>query len=433
MAVLRRTDRDFDARLSTFIGNGEAELSVRQVVAEIIADVRTRGDVAVLYHTARFDHAKLNVRQLRVPEEHMLRALKALTPERRKAIDEAIRCVRDFHKRTLPKSWLARNPHGAQVGERHLPIQRCGLYIPGGQAPLVSSVIMSAIPAQVAGVPHLVACTPPNAEGKINADLLATLYICGVKEVYVVGGAQAIAAMALGTASIPSVDKIFGPGNAYVTEAKRQLFGLVGIDLLPGPSEVMIIADKTANPEWVGADLCAQAEHGSGKEKLYLVSDDEAVASACERSAISQCNGLANGEKIRRILSERLLTILVPKIEDAAAVANRVSPEHLQLMVADRKIQALSKAITTAGAQLLGAYTPTVIGDFTAGPSHTLPTGGTGRFFSGLRVTDFLRRTSIVRYDKVSAKRASAVVEAFAKMERLDAHGRSLSLRLPKR
>jgi histidinol dehydrogenase len=259
------------------------------------------------------------------------------------------------------------------------------------------------------------------------------LSICGVKEVYVVGGAQAIAAMALGTASIPSVDKIFGPGNAYVTEAKRQLFGLVGIDLLPGPSEVMIIADKTANPEWVGADLCAQAEHGSGKEKLYLVSNDEAVASACERSALSQCNALANGEKIRRILSERLLTILVPKIEDAAAVANRVSPEHLQLMVADRKIQALSKAITTAGAQLLGAYTPTVIGDFTAGPSHTLPTGGTGRFFSGLRVTDFLRRTSIVRYDKASAKRASAVVEVFAKMEKLDAHGRSLSLRLPKR
>lgn len=433
MPVLLSTDRDFEARLTAFIGTGEAEPAIRQTVSDIIADVRTRGDVAVLYHTARFDHAKMNVRQLRIGAEQLERAVKALDPAKRKAIDEATRCVRDFHKRTLPKSWLARNPHGAQVGERHLPIRRCGLYIPGGQVPLVSTVLMTAIPAQVAGVPELVACTPPNAEGKINPDLLAALYLCGVREVYAVGGVQAIAALAVGTASIPAVDKVFGPGNAYVTEAKRQLFGRVGVDLLPGPSEVMIIADRTANPEWVGADLCAQAEHGSGKEKLYLVTDDEDVALACERAALAQCSSLTHGEKIRRILAERLLLIVVPRLEDAAVVANRVAPEHLELLVTDRKIAVLSKAITTAGAQLLGHHTPTVLGDFTAGPSHTLPTGGTGRFFSGLRVTDFLRRTSVVRYDKASAKRAAAVVEAFAQMERLDAHGRSLSLRLAKR
>lgn len=433
MPVLRRSDRDFDVRLAAFVGTGEAEASVRQTVSEIIADVRTRGDVAVLYHTARFDHAKMNVRQLRIPAEHLERAAKALDPAKRKALDEAARCVRDFHKRTLPKSWLARNPHGAQVGERHLPIRRCGLYIPGGQVPLVSTVLMTAIPAQVAGVPELVACTPPNAEGKVNPELLAALHLCGVHEVYAVGGVQAIAALAVGTASIPAVDKVFGPGNSYVTEAKRQLFGRVGVDLLPGPSEVMIIADRTANPEWVGADLCAQAEHGSGKEKLYLVTDDEDLGLACERAALAQCSSLTHGEKIRRILAERLLIIVVSRLDDAAEVANRVAPEHLELLVADRKIAALSKAITTAGAQLLGHHTPTVLGDFTAGPSHTLPTGGTGRFFSGLRVTDFLRRTSIVRYDKASAKRAAAVVEAFAQMERLDAHGRSLSLRLAKR
>ncbi len=432
MPVLRASDKDFAKKLRSFVGTGEAAVEIRQAVSAIIDDIKTRGDVGVLYHTARFDHAKLSIRQLRISVEQLQKAADSLAPEKRKAFTEAIKCIEDFHRRTLPKDWKAKNPHGATVGERHHPIHRCGLYIPGGQVPLVSTVLMTAIPAKVAGVPELCACTPPNAEGKINPDILAALYLCGIKEVYAIGGVQAIAAMALGTDTVKPVDKIFGPGNAYVTEAKRQLFGLVGIDLLPGPSEVMIIADRTAKPAWVAADLCAQAEHGSGKEKLYLVSDNETLANRCLSEARTQSSALRHGEKIRKALDTMTCVILVDSIDDAPRVANLVAPEHLELMVAASKQNKLSAEITTAGAILLGHETPTVLGDFTAGPSHTLPTGGTGRFFSGLRVADFLRRTSFARYDQASLQKAASVVDAFAKMESLDAHGQSLKIRLNK-
>ena len=430
MPVLQAHAADFLPRLRAFVGNGEASADVRTAVAGIIADIRARGDAAVLAYTEKFDRAKLTAAKLRIPEARLKQAAKQLAPAKRKAFNEAARCVTDFHRRTLPKGWSAKNPHGATVGERHHAIRRCGLYIPGGQVPLVSTVLMTALPAKVAGVPELCACTPPGPDGQINPDILAALYLCGVREVYAIGGVQAVAAMALGTSTVTPVDKVFGPGNAFVTEAKRQVFGLVGVDLLPGPSEVMIIADRTAKPEWVAADLCAQAEHGSGKEKLYLVTETEAFADKCLAAARSQSASLSHGEKIRKALDAKVCVILVPKIEDAAEAANLVAPEHLELMVAKGKLKKLSAQITTAGAILIGNHTPTVLGDFTAGPSHTLPTGGTGRFFSGLRVADFLRRTSLVQYDPASLKKAAGVVDAFARMERLDAHGRSLKLRL---
>jgi len=430
MPVLRASDKDFTARLRAFIGNGEAAEDVRAAVAAIVADVKRRGDAAVLYHTAKFDHAKLNVRQLRVPAAQIAQAVAGIDPAKRKAFAEAAKCIEAFHRRTLPKGWTAKNPHGATVGERYHAIRRCGLYIPGGQVPLVSTALMTALPAKVAGVPELCACTPPQADGKVNPDILAALHLAGVKEVYAVGGVQAIAALAFGTDSIRAVDKVFGPGNAYVTEAKRQLFGVVGVDLLPGPSEVMIIADRTAKPAWVAADLCAQAEHGSGKEKLYLVADSAELIERCLAEARAQATRLTHGDKIRLALDRMVCAVVVDRIEDAAEVANLVAPEHLELMVAKSKLNALSARITTAGALLLGHETPTVLGDFTAGPSHTLPTGGTGRFFSGLRVADFLRRTSLVRYDAASLRKAASVVDAFSRMERLDAHGRSLKVRL---
>jgi histidinol dehydrogenase len=430
MTFLRLRAKDFRAQLGAFVGTGEADPDVRTAVAGIIADVKRRGDTAVLACTAKFDRVKLTAAQMRVPLKDLKKAADSFDPAKKKAFDEAAKCVTAFHARTLPRGWTARNPHGATVGERHHAIRRCGLYIPGGQVPLVSTVLMTALPAKVAGVPELCACTPPGPDGKINPDILAALYLCGVREVYAVGGAQAVAAMALGTAMIAPVDKIFGPGNAYVTEAKRQVFGLVGVDLLPGPSEVLIIADRTAQPEWVAADLCAQAEHGSGKEKLYLVTDQEPFAKQCLAAARAQSATLTHGAKIRRALAAKVCVIVVPRIEDAAEAANLVAPEHLELMVAPAKLPALSARITTAGAILLGHHTPTVLGDFTAGPSHTLPTGGTGRFFSGLRVADFLRRTSLVQYAPASLKKAAGVVDAFARMESLDAHGRSLKLRL---
>ena len=430
MTFLRLRAKDFRAQLGAFVGTGEADPDVRAAVAGLIADVKRRGDTAVLACTAKFDRVKLTAAQMRVPLKDLKKAADSFNPAKKKAFDEAAKCVTAFHARTLPRGWTARNPHGATVGERHHAIRRCGLYIPGGQVPLVSTVLMTALPAKVAGVPELCACTPPGPDGKINPDILAALYLCGVREVYAVGGAQAVAAMALGTAMIAPVDKIFGPGNTYVTEAKRQVFGLVGVDLLPGPSEVMIIADRTAQPEWVAADLCAQAEHGSGKEKLYLVTDQEPFAQQCLAAARAQSATLTHGAKIRRALAAKVCVIVVPRIEDAAEAANLVAPEHLELMVAPAKLPALSARITTAGAILLGHHTPTVLGDFTAGPSHTLPTGGTGRFFSGLRVADFLRRTSLVQYAPASLKKAAGVVDAFARMESLDAHGRSLKLRL---
>lgn len=433
MIVLQAHAKDFLPRLRAFVGHGEALPAVKQAVTEIISGVRQKGDTAVLAYTAKFDRAKLTARTLRVPVARLKAAAQQLAPAKRKAFNEAARCVTAFHQRTLPKGWSAKNPHGAMVGERYHAIQRCGLYIPGGQVPLVSTVLMTALPAKVAGVPALCACTPPGPDGKINPDILAALYLCGITEVYAVGGAQAIAALALGTATIPAVDKVFGPGNAFVTEAKRQLFGAVGVDLLPGPSEVMIIADRTAQPAYVAADLCAQAEHGSGKEKLYLVCDSAAFAERCLAEARHQALTLSHGAKILKALDAMTCVVLVKKIADAARVANFVAPEHLELMVAQSQEAKLSAAITTAGALLVGHETPTVLGDFTAGPSHTLPTGGTGRFFSGLRVTDFLRRTSLVRYDQRSLQKAAGVVAAFAGMESLDAHGRSLQIRLTKK
>ena len=430
MPLLRSWERGFDARLREFVGTGAPDPKVREAAAAVIADVRRRGDAGVLAATARFDGARLTAARLRIPAAELAAAAKALPAARRRAILAAIASVREFHLRTVPKGWSARNRHGAMVGERHIPIRRCGLYIPGGQVPLVSTVVMTAVPAAVAGVPEVVACTPPGPGGKVHPDLLAVLHLCGVREAYRIGGIQAVAAMAVGTRSVPAVDKVFGPGNAYVTEAKRQLFGEVGVDLLPGPSEVMVIADGTADPEWVAADLCAQAEHGSGKEKLYLVTDRAALPAKVLAAAGRQCATLAHGAKVRRILADRLLTVVVRRLADAAAVAERVAPEHLELMVAPGKVAGLARAITTAGAMLLGHETPTVLGDFVAGPSHTLPTGGTGRFFSGLRVADFLRRTSVVRYDARSLRRAAPTVAAFAAMERLDAHGRSLAIRL---
>lgn len=233
MTFLRLRAKDFRAKLGAFVGTGEASPDVRDAVAGIIADVKRRGDAAVLAYTAKFDRAKLTAARQRIPLAELRRAAAGFAPAKKKAFDEAAKCVTAFHTRTLPQGWTAKNPHGATVGERHHAIRRCGLYIPGGQVPLVSTVLMTALPAKVAGVPELCACTPPGPDGKINPDILAALYLCGVTEVYAVGGAQAVAAMALGTRTIAPVDKIFGPGNTFVTEAKRQVFGLVGVDLLP--------------------------------------------------------------------------------------------------------------------------------------------------------------------------------------------------------
>jgi histidinol dehydrogenase len=334
-----------------------------------------------------------------------------------------------FNRKSLPEDWTARNKQGAEVGEVFFPIRRVGLYVPGGQVPLVSTVIMTATLAKLAGCPEIAVFTPSDSSGKVAPGLLAALALVGVEEIYRVGGPWAIGAMAYGTTTIPAVDKVFGPGNAYVCEAKRQVFGTVGVDSLPGPSEVMVIADETARPDFAASDLLAQAEHGSGREKIYLIATSAELLKAIAAEVEIQLKLITRSEKTQRVLEQGFLAIEVGKIEQAVGIANYVAPEHLELLVKDSVSKKLIREITTAGAIMVGNYTPTALGDFTAGPSHVLPTGRAGRFFSGLRVADFMRRTSVVKYDAKTVKKGNEVVAAFAAMERLDAHGRSVRIR----
>ncbi|MFO7724028.1 MAG: histidinol dehydrogenase [Oceanipulchritudo sp.] len=429
MKRLKTTDPRFHAKLERFSAEETDRDALREVVAGILEDVRRRGDRAVLDYGEKFDGFRCRPSQLRLDPADLKKAEAALSPKERKQVREAIRCVREFHRKGLPQNWTSRNPQGALVGERWYPIDRVGIYIPAGNVPLVSTAVMTTTLARLAGVPSIAVFTPARGDGLVSPQMLAGLSLCGVNEVYRVGGAQAIAAMAYGTRTIPSVRKIMGPGNAYVAEAQRQVFGAVGVDLLPGPSEAMGIADETARPEYLAADLLAQAEHGSGKERVYYLHMDDDQAAAVEEAVAEMLPGLKHEERIRHIWKSRTAFIRVKNLEEAAEVANFIAPEHLELHVAKRHYAWMIRKIRTAGAILCGHETPTVLGDFTAGPSHTLPTSRTGHFFSGLKITDFMRRSSVVEYDRKSLVKARDVVRVFAKLEDLDAHGESMEVR----
>jgi len=404
--------------------------SVRAAVEAVVSAVRAEGDAALADFTQRFDGAAIEGSAFRVPEAELDAALAGLAPDLRQVVEGAMESVRDFHRQAKPRDWSAANSHGATVGERFYPIRRAGLYVPGGSVPLVSTVVMTVIPALEAGVPDIAVCTPPDREGRVSPELLAVLALCGVREVYRLGGAQAIAAMAYGTETVAPVDKIFGPGNAYVMEAKRQVYGQVGIDLLPGPSEVMVICDSGAEPTWVAADLLAQAEHGSGKERVFVAVPDQAFATRVDAEMQSQLKKLSHRESISKVLKRGFLGLICASLEEAAEAANTIAPEHLELQVDEPSARDLMDRIDRAGAFLVGYHTPTALGDFVAGPSHTLPTGGACRFSSGLQLVDFMRRSSVVHYDPAALKAAAPAVQAFAGMERLDAHGRSVKIRL---
>lgn len=395
-------------------------------VDSVIAAVRERGDAAVRELTKKFDGA--DIADTAVSEAEMKAAAKLVSASDKKAMREAIASVKAYHLHTKPKNWRAKNPHGATIGENFYPINRVGIYIPGGSAPLVSTVVMTVTLAKIAGCPEICVCTPPARDGSVNPHILCALGLLGVREIRKIGGAQAIAAMGVGTQTIKPVDKLFGPGNAFVIEAKRRLFGEVGCDLLPGPSEVLVVADASANPRYIAADLLSQAEHGSGKEKIFLVCTSKKVVEAVRRQIEKLAPELSRAEKLKKIIAAGCYVVLVPNLDAAAEVANYVAPEHMELQIVSP--EKLAGKITTAGAILAGEYTPTVLGDFTAGPSHTLPTGRTGRFSGGLQLADFMRRSSFVKYDKKSIAKARDVVVAFGKMESLDAHYGSLLQRL---
>jgi histidinol dehydrogenase len=428
--ILKFGAPDFPRRLAAFCRGAEIPAAIAASVASILADVRERGDEAVARCAASFDGARLRPRDFRVKPSEVAAAYRGLPAGDRRALAEARAGILEFNRRGLPRDWTGRSRQGAVVGEKFDPIRRVGLYIPGGHAPLVSTVLMTAVLARIAGCPEIAAFTPSKAGGRIAPGLLAALHLAGVGEVYRVGGVQAIGAMAFGTRTIPAVDKIFGPGNAYVCEAKRQVFGTVGVDSLPGPSELMVIADETARPDFAAADLLAQAEHGSGREKIYLVANSPKVIAAIVAGMERQLDPSARSESVRRVIADGFAVVQVKTVAQAAEVANRVAPEHLELLVRPSSARTLTRAITTAGAIFVGNDTPTALGDFTAGPSHVLPTAGTGRFLSGLRVSDFMRRTSLVRYGRASIRRGEPVVTAFSAMEQLPLHGRSATIRV---
>ena len=429
MNLIRHTDSAFSAKLNKLIAASSLfDPVVEQRALEIIRAVQRRGDKALLHYTEKFDGAKLTPGKLRVGQAELAGAWRATDARTRKAIRLAKANVTLFAKRSLRKNWQARNAQGGVVGEKFDPFARVGVYIPGGTAPLASTTLMTVTLAKVAGCREIVACTPCGKDGQVNTALLAALGQAGANEVYRVGGAQAIAAMACGTKTIRPVQKIFGPGNAYVVAAKRLLFGRVAIDLLPGPSEMFILADSSANPKFAAADLLAQAEHGSGNERVWFASNSKKLIADVQRELKRQLPALSRREFIRKALRKNGWLIHVKSINDGIALANRIAPEHCELML--RKPGQAVKALTTVGAIFVGPWAPTVLGDYVAGPSHTLPTGGAGASFAGLTVDQFQRRTSVVKYSRPALAKSIETIRTFAEMEGLDAHGRSAEIRL---
>jgi histidinol dehydrogenase len=424
MKILGYRDADYDSFVKRLNRRALPTHDVRDLVGEIIAAVARQGDKALVAYAKRFDNVLLKEKQLFVtPEE--LDSVK-VAPSTRKAIAASLKNITAFAKKGLRKDWSMRNAEGAIVGERFQPFDRVGVYVPGGKAPLVSTALMTAGFARAAGVPEILAATPCGPDGKVNPELLYALKAAGVTEVLKIGGAQAVAAMSLGTKTVRPVDRLFGPGNRFVVEAKRQLFGAVSIDLLPGPSEILIISDKTGNPDYIAADLLAQAEHG-GDSVIGFITDSKALIGKVLKAVERQLETLTRARYIRDVLKQATFLLHVRNMSEAIAIANDFAAEHVSFICAEEK--KWLPQIRTAGAIYLGNDSPVAVGDFLAGPSHTLPTGGSGRSFSGLRADQFQRRTSIVKLDKRSVKKSLAVVEEFARIEGLDAHGRSTAIR----
>jgi histidinol dehydrogenase len=427
MKILRHSDPAYPAFVKRLKRRALPDPGVRSLVGEIIKDVSAHGDAALISLTKRFDGATLGTKDLFVTEDEFAAAAASVSASTRRAIARSLKNIRAFAKHSLRKDWSYKNAEGARVGERFTPFDRVGVYVPGGKAPLVSTALMTAGFAQAAGVPQIVGATPCGPDGSVNPALLYALQQAGVTEVIKVGGAQAIAALALGTKTIRPVDVIVGPGNRFVVEAKRQLVGAVAIDLLPGPSEVLILADKTGNPDFIAADLLAQAEHG-GDSVVGFLTDSKSLLNKVAKSVEQQLLTLSRDKIIRDVLKTGTFLVHVKSIDEGIDIVNDFAPEHLSLICADEKKRLAQ--VRTAGAIYLGNDSPVAVGDFLAGPSHTLPTGGAGRSFSGLRADQFQRRTSIVKLDKAAVKKSVDVVKEFARLEGLDAHGRSTSIRI---
>jgi histidinol dehydrogenase len=424
---LNATDPDFETAFAALLSaKREDSVDVDDVVAGIIADVRARGDAALIELTARFDRLELTPETLRFSEAEVDALVASVPDHERAALELAAERIRAYHVRQMPQDHSWTDPEGAMLGWRWTPVSAAGLYVPGGLASYPSSVLMNAIPAKVAGVERL-AIVVPTPDGVANPLVLLAARIAGVDEIYRIGGAQAVAALAYGTQTIPPVDKITGPGNAYVAAAKRRVFGKVGIDMIAGPSEILVIADEDNDPDWIALDLLSQAEHDESAQSILITDSPamaRAVAAAVERNLAMLERRAIAGPSWR----DYGAIITVPDLDVAAALSNRIAPEHLELCVADA--DALSDKITHAGAIFLGAWTPEAIGDYVGGPNHVLPTARSARFSSGLSVMDFVKRTTLARMTPAALRAIGPAAETLAISESLEAHGLSVRARL---
>jgi len=420
-------DADFEAAFSTFLtSKREVSEDVNNTVSGIIEDVRTRGDAALLDLTAKFDRLKLRADEMAFTAQEIDAAVEACDPETLDALKLAARRIEAFHKGQMPQDRRYTDEAGVELGERWTAVGAAGLYVPGGTAAYPSSVLMNAIPAKVAGVERIV-ITVPTPDGVCNPLVLAAAKIAGVTEVYRVGGAQAVAALAYGTQTIKPVDKIVGPGNAYVAAAKRQVFGTVGIDMIAGPSEILVLADGENNPDWIAADLLSQAEHDAVAQSI-LVTDDRAFAEQVVVAIETQLQTLSRTEIARASWDEFGAVILVDSLEASVPLVDRIAAEHLEIAVADP--EPLAAKIRNAGAMFLGRYTPEAVGDYIAGTNHVLPTARSARFSSGLSVHDFVKRTTIVMCSPDALAAIGPAAVKLADAEGLEAHGKSVSIRL---
>ncbi len=403
---------------------GGTDPDLERIVREIIGDVRSRGDDALLELGRKFDSPELHA--LKATEEDFEQAYREISSELLQAIRTAKGNIEAFHRRQLPNSWMDMRDDFV-YGQIIRPIEVVGFYAPAGLAPLPSSVLMSAVPGRVAGVPRLVMCAPVQKNGRIHGPMLVAARECGVMEVYHAGGAQAIAAMAFGTKTVPKVDKIAGPGSRYATEAKRQLFGYVGIDQLAGPSEILVIADDTANPAYIAADMLSQAEH-AGDSRCALITTSRALADAVLRETRSQTDSAARAEYIKESLGTLGITVIARDMDECVHLANAFAPEHLELAVAEP--WEVVKRVKNAGTIMLGHYTPVPICDFAAGPNHVLPTSGTARFSSALSVDDFIKKSGLLSYTRKGLEELAPTVIQLADAEGLEAHANTVKIRV---
>ncbi|GGY69554.1 histidinol dehydrogenase [Marinobacter zhanjiangensis] len=425
---LSASDAGFDDALSRLLAwDDSVDHQVNESVRHILREVKLRGDEAVMEFTAKFDQLEVaSMAELEISAARLEQALDAIPSEQRDALEAAADRIRDYHQRQKQDSWQYQDADGTVLGQRVTPLDRVGLYVPGGKAAYPSSVLMNALPAKVAGVGEVIMVVPTPA-GVVNDMVLAAAAIAGVDRVFTLGGAQAVGALAYGTETVPAVDKIVGPGNIFVATAKREVFGTVGIDMIAGPSEILVICDGNTDPDWIAMDLFSQAEHDEQAQSI-LVSPDAAFLDAVEDSIRKLVPTMERGEIIARSLSDRGALIQVKDLDEAAAVSNRIAPEHLELSVENP--EQLVERIRHAGAIFMGRYTAEALGDYCAGPNHVLPTSGTARFSSPLGVYDFQKRSSLIGFSAAGAARMGQVASVLARGEGLTAHARSAEYRV---